>query len=115
MYDFSLTRLANLPSQEHFVHNRVNLVEVEDKIKFTHVVEVLIENFHKVVYRFQRGQVIVAYICAYAKVEARIAAVDDLKVSELNKVGVLGVAHCHYCMNLLNQLLLLIIVKLHIP
>lgn len=33
----------------------------------------------------------------------------------LHKVGVLGISDCYYCVNFLDQLLLFIIVKLHVP
>ena len=32
-----------------------------------------------------------------------------------HKVGVLGIPHCHQGMDLFNQLLLLIIIKVHVP
>lgn len=38
-----------------------------------------------------------------------------LKVLHLYKVGVFGITDCHNGMNLFNQLLLLIIIKLHVP
>lgn len=35
--------------------------------------------------------------------------------THLHKVGVFGVAHRHYRMHLLNQLLLLVVIKVHVP
>lgn len=35
--------------------------------------------------------------------------------SYLHKVGVFGISDCYYCMNFLDQLLLFIIIKLHVP
>lgn len=35
--------------------------------------------------------------------------------SYLHKVGVFGISDCYYCVDLLDQLLLFIIIKLHVP
>ena len=35
--------------------------------------------------------------------------------TDLDKVGVFGVSHCHNSVHFLNQLLLLIIIKMHVP
>lgn len=35
--------------------------------------------------------------------------------SYLHEVGVFGISDCNYSMNFLNQLLLFIIIKLHVP
>lgn len=35
--------------------------------------------------------------------------------SYLHKVGVFGISDCYYCVNFLDQLLLFIIIKLHVP
>lgn len=112
---FSLTGFANLAGQEHLVHNCVDFVKVEHQVQLADVVEVLVEHFDKVVDGLQIGQVVVADVDANAKVEAGVASVHDLEVTELDKVGVLGVAHRHHGVDLLDQLLLLIVIELHVP
>jgi hypothetical protein len=42
-------------------------------------------------------EVVVANIDTYAEVEAGVSAVDDLEVSELHKVCVLGIPHSDHC------------------
>ena len=57
--------------------------------------EVLVQHLDKVVYGLEVVQVVVAHVNADAEVEAGVAAVDDLEVAELDKVGVLLVTNCH--------------------
>ena len=79
---------------------------------------------------FQIVEIVVHDVHANAKVEARVPAGDNFEVAELknpqdfalfvyklnlNKVGVLCVSHSHNRVNLLNQLLLLVVVKVHVP
>ena len=45
--------------------------------------EVFIEHFDEVVYGFEIHQVVVVDVDANAKVEASIAAIDDLEVAKL--------------------------------
>ena len=59
-------------------------VEVENQIQFAHVVEIFVENFDKVVDRFQINKIVVAHVHTYAEVKACIAAVDYLEVAELH-------------------------------
>jgi len=40
---------------------------------------------------------------------------DDGKLTHFNKVGVLGVADRHDGVNLFNQFLFLVIIKVHVP
>ena len=98
-----LAGFADFPCQEHFIDNCVDLkhprrlhltlridcshlVEVEDKVQFTNIVEVLIENLYKVVDGLQVVKVVVSDIHADTKVEASIAPVDNLEVSKLHKI-----------------------------
>ena len=60
-----------------------HLVEVEDQVELAHVVEVLVENLHKVVDCLQIHQVVVGDVDADTEVESGIAAVHDLEVTEL--------------------------------
>jgi hypothetical protein len=78
-------------------------------------VEVFVENFDKVVDGFQVIQVVIHDVDTNAEVETGVSSVDNLEISEFNKIGVLGIAHCDHSMHLLNQLLLLVVVKVHIP
>ena len=48
-------RLFDLASQEDLVEDRVDLVEVEDKVQFADITEELIEHFDEEVDRFQVG------------------------------------------------------------
>jgi len=110
-----LAGLPDLPGQEHLVHHRVHLVEVEHQVQLAHVVKVLVEHLHKVVDGLEVVQVVVAHVHTDAKVEAGVPPVDDLEVSKLDKVGVLLITDSDDCMHLLYQLLLLLVVKVHVP
>lgn len=90
-----MARLSDLPGKKHLVHNSVYFIEVEHKIKLAHVVEVLVQHLDKVVYGLEVVQVVVAHVDTDAEVEAGVAAVDDLEVAELDKVGVLLVTYGH--------------------
>jgi len=112
---FGLACLSNFPSQKHFVDHCVHFVEIKHQIQLAHVVEILVENLNKVVYGLEVVEVVVAHIDANTKVEAGIPSIDNLEVSELDKVCVLLIPHSHHCMNLLDQLLLLLVVEVHVP
>ena len=95
--------------------------------------EVLVENLNEVVDSFKVEEIIIANINTDAEVEASIASVDNLEVAELNKVGVFGISNRHNCetkhiltfqeliilkqtcVNLLNEFLFLLIIKVHVP
>lgn len=110
-----LRSLPDLTRQEHLVHDGVNLVEVKHQIELAHIVEVLVQHLDKVVDRLQIAQVVVVHVHADAKVQPGVPPVHDLKVPELNEIGVLGVADRHHGVHLLDQLLLLVVVKVHVP
>jgi len=73
------------------------------------------EHLDEVMDGLEVAEVVVVDVDTDAKVEAGVAAVDDLEVAELDKVGVLGVADRHHGVHLLDQLLLLVVVKVHVP
>ena len=62
-----------------------NLVEVEHQIKFTHIVEVFIEHFNKVMNCLQVAEIIVIYINADAEVQSCISSVHNFKVAKLEE------------------------------
>lgn len=115
LQDFRLAGFADLPGQKHLVDDTVNLIEVEHQIQFANIVEVFVQHFYKVVYRLEISQVVVAHVHADAEVEAGVAPVDDLEVSELHEIRVLGVPDSHHGVDLFDQFLLLVIVEVHVP
>lgn len=128
---FRLTRLPDFTGQKHLIHDRVHLVEVEHEVQLAHVVEVLVQDLHKVVDRFQIRQIVVTHVHTDAKIEASIPSIHDFEISELectmlvpvtghrnahlNKIGVLCIADSYDCMHLFNQLLFLIVIEVHVP
>ena len=50
--DIHFTRLHNLTTDHHFIKDLVDLMKVENKIKFAHTAEILIEHFDKQVNEF---------------------------------------------------------------
>lgn len=115
LQDFGLTCLSDFSRQEHLVHHRVNLIKVEDKVEFTDIVEIFVEDFNKVVDCFEVAQVIVVDVDADAEVEAGIATVHNFEVAELYEVCVFGISDGDDGMHFLYQFLLLVIVKVHVP
>lgn len=80
---FCLRRFPYLAGQEHFVHHRIHLVEVEHQIQFAHIVEVFVEYLYEIMYGFQVTQIVVVHIDTYAEVQTSIASVDDFEIPEL--------------------------------
>ena len=62
--------------------------------------KILIKNFHKVVNGLKVVEVVIIDIDADAEVETSIASVDNLEVSKLYKVSVLGISHSHNWKNI---------------
>ncbi len=87
-----MTRLPQLAGQEHFVDDRVDFVKIEHQIQFTNIVEVFVEDLDEVMDGLQVEQVVVGHVYADAKVEAGVPPIDDLVVSELDEIRVLGIA-----------------------
>ena len=61
------------------------LVEIEDQVELTDIVEKLIEHLHKVVNGLQVSQVVVAHINADTEIKSCVAPVHDLEVPELKQ------------------------------
>lgn len=59
------------------------LIKIKNKVQFTDVVEVFVEDLHKVMNSLQIDEVVVCNVHTYAEVEARISSVDYFEVSEL--------------------------------
>lgn len=82
-----LARLLNLPREEHLVQNSVDLVKVEDEVQLADVAEEGVEHLDEEVDGLEEGELVVVCVDAGAKEEPGVAAVDDLVVAELDKVG----------------------------
>lgn len=82
-----LARLLNLARQKDLVEDGVHLVKVEDEIELADIAEEGIEHLDEEVDGLEEGELIVVCVDAGAEEEARVAAVDDLVVAELDKVG----------------------------
>lgn len=82
-----LTRLLDLAGQKHLVENGVDLVKVEDEIELAHVAEEGVEDLDEEVDGLEVGELVVVSIDAGAEEEPGVAAVDDLVVAVLDKVG----------------------------
>ena len=73
-------------SQEYLSTQSIHyLVEIEDEVKLTDIVEELIQHLYKVVNGFKVSQVVVAHINADTEIEPCIASVHDLEVPELKQ------------------------------
>lgn len=79
--------LFNLASKEDLVENSIYFVKVENKIKLTHVSEESVEHLNEEVNCLEVGEFVVVGVDAGAEEEAGVAAVDDLIISELDKIG----------------------------
>jgi hypothetical protein len=82
-----LTRLFDLARQEHLVEDGIDLVEVEDKVKLADVSEKGIEDLDEEVNSLEECELVIVCVDAGAEEETGVAAVDDLVVTELDKVG----------------------------
>ena len=110
-----LTGLSYLPCQKHFVYNSVDLVEVEHQVKLADITEELIQYFHKIVDSLEIAEVVVLEVQTEAEVQTSVSSVDNLEVTESHKVGVFGVPHSNQGVDLFDQLLLFVIIKVHVP
>jgi len=90
--DFGLTRFSEFTRQKHLVNDGVDFVEIEHKVELTYVFEIFVQNLDKVMNGFKIEEIVVGDIDANAKIETRVASVDDLEVPELDKVCVLRIA-----------------------
>jgi len=115
LQNLCLTSFTDLSSKEHLIHNCVDLVKVEDQVQLTDVVKVFVQHLHKVVDGLEVVKVIVTDVDTDAEVEASVPAINYFEVPEFDKICVLCISYGHHCVDFLNQLLLLFIVKVHIP
>lgn len=111
-----LARLLNLASQKHLIQNSIHFVKVEDEVEFADVAEEGVEDLDEEVDGLEVGELVVIRVDARAEEEAGVAAVDDLVVSELDKVGlVLLVARRHEAVYLSLELDLLLVAERGVP
>jgi hypothetical protein len=82
-----LARLLNLARQEDLIEDGVHLVKVEDEVELADVAEEGVEHLDEEVDGLEEGELIVVCVDAGAEEEARVAAVDDFVVAELDEVG----------------------------
>jgi len=73
-----LTGLFNLASEENFVQDGVDLVEVEHEVQLTDVPEELIEDFNEEVDGFEVSELVVVGVDADTEEEPCVAAVHNL-------------------------------------
>jgi len=78
-------------------------------------VKIFIEDLDKVVDCLQVVKIVIIDVDTDAEVEAGIATVDNLEVSKLDKVCMLGISHRHNCMDFFDELLLFFVIKVHVP
>lgn len=75
-----------MPSNDHFLQYEVCLVKVENQIELTHVPEVLVKYFDKMMDHIEDNQFIVIFLNACGEVQAGVALEHDLIVSPLKKM-----------------------------
>lgn len=110
------TRLLNLAGEEDLVEDGVDLVEVEDEVELADVAEEGVEDLDEEVDGLEVGELVVVCVDAGAEEEAGVAAVDDLVVAELDKVGlVLLVAGGDKAVDLALELDLLVVAVGGVP
>jgi hypothetical protein len=108
--DDLLARLLNLAGQEDLVQDGVDFVEVKDEVQLANVAEEGVKDLDEEVDGLEVGELVVVGVDAGAEEEARVAAVDDLVVPVLDKVGlVLLVARRHESVYLALELDLLFV------
>jgi len=90
-------------------------MEMEHQVEFAHRIEELIQGFHKEVYGFQVGQLIVVHIDTEREIQASISSIDNLIISKLYKVSSSGVSLYNQPIHLTLELALLFRLKWRIP
>lgn len=114
--DGLFTRFLNLAGEKDLVEDGVDLVKVEDEVELGDVAEEGVEDLDEEVDGLEIGELIVVCVDADAKEEACVAAVDDLVVAKLDKVGlVLLVARRDEAVNLALELDLFLVAKGGVP
>lgn len=111
-----LARLLNLARQKDLVEDGVDLVKVEDEVQLAHVAEEGVEHLDEEVDGLEVRQLVVIRVDARAEEEARVAAVDDFVVAELDEIRlVLLVAGGHQAVDLALELDLLVVAVGGVP
>lgn len=82
-----LTRLLNFPGQKNLIQNRIHLIKIKHQIQLTHIPKESIQHLYKKVNRLQIRQLVIIGVDARAKEQTGISSIDDLVVSELDKIG----------------------------
>lgn len=85
--DDLLASLFNLAGKKDLVEDGVDLVKVEDEVELADVAEEGVEDLDKEVDGLEVGELVVVGVNAGAEEKARVPAVDDLVVAELDEVG----------------------------
>lgn len=106
-YDL-LTSLLNLTSKEHFITNKINLVEIKDQIEFANSLKVCVEGFNKQMYCLQHCQLIIIKVTADSEIKPCITSVNNLVRAELNEVCLLCITTYNQAVDLLLKLVALI-------
>lgn len=68
----------------------LTFIKVENQIQLADIVEVFVENFHKIVNRFKITQVVIVHVHTDAEVETSVATINDFEVAELEEKILLG-------------------------
>lgn len=103
--NYLLARLLDLAGQEDLVEDGVDLVKVENQVELADIAEEGVKNLDKEVDGLEVGELVVVGVDAGAEEEARVAAVNDLVVTELDEVGlVFLVARCNKAVDLMFYL-----------
>jgi len=85
--NYLLARLLDLAGQEDLVEDGVDLVKVENQVELADIAEEGVKNLDEEVDGLEVGELVVVGVDAGAEEEARVAAVNDLVVTELDEVG----------------------------
>jgi hypothetical protein len=75
-------------------------MEVEDKVEFADVAEVLVEYFHEALHQFEHDELVLVLVNNCYEVETGISFVDDLVLLVVEKIAHFGVAGDHQLVDL---------------
>ena len=75
-YGHLLARFLKLSTYDELVQNEIHLMEVKYEIQLTYILEILVEDLHEEVNRFQSDELVVSYVTTDCKEEASIATID---------------------------------------
>ena len=65
-------------------------MEIEDKVKLTHIPKVLVQDFHEALHEFQNDQLIFVLVDDGDEVERGVSLVDDLVILEIKEIAHFG-------------------------